>query len=36
LKSPRLLPRDAMLAWYTLLSSVRPSVCHKLEFYEDG
>jgi len=34
----RFLPRDAMLAWYMLSSyvSVRPSVCHKSEFYGYG
>jgi len=30
------LPHDAMLARYMLSSCVRPSVCHKSEFYEDG
>jgi len=31
-----LLPRDAMLARYILSSCrVRPSVCHKSEFYKD-
>jgi len=29
------LTRDAMLAQYMLSSCIRPSFCHKSEFYKD-